>query len=167
MGDGHYKLPVFVVGEAPGKNEDRAKKPFVGMAGKKLRAALTDVGLHPAKLYFTNVAKCFPSKSKNPTFKQADACSSTYLAKEIEILQPRYVLALGKPSFQALTGQEHMGITEARGKIHPCRFSDALVFATYHPAYILRRDDLRGQWERDLSDFKFLIDLDQGEYKID
>lgn len=163
MGDGNYALPIFVVGEAPGKQEDFRGKPFVGMAGRKIKAALAAAGIPPAKVYFTNVAKCFPKKDRTPKAKYADACSTRYLQKEIRELKPLYVLALGGTALKALT--EETSIHEARGKIHPCRFSSRpLVFATYHPAYILRRADLSGQWERDLEDFKLLIELDQGGF---
>ena len=166
MGDGNYKLPIFVVGEAPGRQEDARGRPFVGMSGKKLRTALMEVGLHPSRLYLTNAVKCFPKKEGNPKPKQARTCSSTYLEEEVRELAPLYVLALGGTALKALT--EETSIVKARGKIHPCKFANSpLVFATYHPAYILRRDDLRGQWDRDLLDFKLMVDLDLGQIKTE
>ncbi len=157
-GDGNYRLPIVVLGEAPGKTEDQRGRPFIGMAGKLLRSELSRAGLNPNALWFTNTAKCYPAGT--PTKSEAETCRDLYLRKEIKELDPVFILALGRTALQAVTAESKS--TLAAGKLHPCLFHrSALVFATHHPAYILRKDSLKGEWRNDLETFAAwaLLDL--------
>lgn len=157
-GDGSYSLPVMIVGEAPGYQENETGKPFVGKAGKLLRSELLRAGLNPVRFYLTNTVKSFPNGT--PTDEEAVACASCYLSKEIEILQPRWVLALGRIAFQTLTGTDEK-ITPARGKMYDTHYGEALVLPTFHPSYILRGGkNAHSLFRHDLKTFAAILEID-------
>lgn len=161
-GDGQASLPVLVLGEAPGFQEDTLGKPFVGAAGKLLRGALQETGLNPNPLWLTNAVKCYPQGT--PTPDEIDVCSSVFLSREIEILKPAWILALGRSAATAVCVAPGT-VTEMRGKIYPSKNfggHSALVFPAYHPAYVLRaRGTIREQvWRNDLELFATLVKVD-------
>ena len=162
MGDGLYKLPVFVVGEAPGYQEDKYGKPFVGQTGKLLRSELLKVGLNPSSLYLTNVAKCFPEGT--PSEEEARICSNNYLRREIEILNPAFILALGQGAYRILVpGEERIG--KARGQLQRGH-NNQPVFVTWHPSYVLRNKRELPTFREDLAIFAAMLRLDFG-YEIE
>lgn len=157
-GDGSYSLPVMILGEAPGYQENELGKPFVGKAGKLLRSELLRVGLNPMKFYLTNTVKSFPNGT--PTDEEAVACADCYLSQEIEILQPRWILALGRIAFQTLTGTDEK-ITPARGKVYDTHYGEALVLPTFHPSYILRGGkNAHALFRDDLKTFSAILEID-------
>lgn len=167
MGDGTARLPIVVVGEAPGYNEDQQKRPFVGRAGKRLRRELLAVGLNPATLYLTNTVKCFPNGT--PDDQQIVTCSTNYLNKELETIrqhfrQPLWILALGAIAFQNLCNTQNR-ITPSRGKLYDCEYG--FVFPTFHPAYVERAGkEIEGYFRTDLGTFAAASLLDcQGEVR--
>jgi uracil-DNA glycosylase len=134
----------LIVGEAPGENEDAQGEPFVGEAGKlldnMLRAMLVD-GQSLARqrnVFISNVLKCRPVADRNPTSAEVAMCQP-YLQRQIALLQPKIILAMGRFAVQALTGStEPLG--KLRGRVHTLQNSNYAVpvIVTYHPAYLLR-----------------------------
>ena len=144
FGVGHTQAHWMVVGEAPGEQEDRLGEPFVGKAGQLLDHMLQAVGLtrqaegeglQPAQqVYIANVLKCRPPMNRNPQPEEVAQCEP-YLARQVALLQPRLILAMGRFAVQSLlqTGEP---IGRLRGRVHQYRGVPAIV--TYHPAYLLR-----------------------------
>ncbi|ABM93265.1 uracil-DNA glycosylase [Methylibium petroleiphilum] len=144
FGVGHTQAHWMVVGEAPGEQEDRLGEPFVGKAGQLLDHMLQALGLtrraegeglQPAQqVYIANVLKCRPPMNRNPQPEEVAQCEP-YLARQVALLQPRLILAMGRFAVQSLlqTGEP---IGRLRGRIHQYQGVPAIV--TYHPAYLLR-----------------------------
>ena len=133
------------VGEGPGAEEDALGEPFVGQAGRLLDNMLKAIGLHRSKdAYIANVVKCRPPGNRDPEPMEVAACSP-YLARQVELLQPKLIVALGK--FAALTLLDtDATVSSLRGRVHDYRGVPLIV--TYHPAYLLRNltDKVRA-WE--------------------
>lgn len=155
MGDGAFRKKVFILGEAPGFQEDKLGKPFVGTAGKLLRSELIRVGISPTSCYLTNTVKCFPDGT--PTEEQSNICASHYLSNELSELNPDFILALGNTALRAITRGER--ISEARGQIWEATIGSAFVYPTYHPAYILRNRREMTTFQIDLENFAAMINL--------
>lgn len=158
MGTGSFKRPVFVVGEAPGYQEDQMGRPFVGKSGKLLRSELIRVGITPEHLYLTNTVKCFPDGP--PGEAETKTCSELYLRKEIENLRPEWILAVGSPAFKTLTKSD-LKISEARATLFDCKLVEGpFVFPTFHPAYVGRNmKNVYATWQGDLELFAAALDL--------
>ncbi len=132
----------LIVGEAPGENEDIQGEPFVGQAGKlldnMLRAMVTGgkpLGRY-SNVFITNVLKCRPPANRNPSPAEVAQCQP-YLLRQIELLQPKIILAMGRFAVQSLLGStEPLG--KLRGRVHHINAVPAPVIVTYHPAYLLR-----------------------------
>ncbi|MCX9157094.1 uracil-DNA glycosylase [Niveibacterium sp. 24ML] len=144
-GVGGHAAEWLIVGEAPGAEEDAKGEPFVGQAGKLLDAMLAALGLvRGAGVYITNAVKCRPPNNRTPEPDEIDACFP-YLRRQIELIKPRIIVALGRPAAQALLKQE-VRIGAARGKLF--RFDAIPVVVTYHPAYLLRNPEEKFKaWE--------------------
>jgi DNA polymerase len=145
FGVGATDAPWLFVGEGPGADEDQQGEPFVGQAGKLLDAMLTAAGLTRGReVYIANVVKCRPPGNRTPTPDEAAACGP-FLDRQIDLIKPRLIVALGKTAVTRLTGSE-ASMASLRGKVH--RYRDIPVVATYHPAYLLRNlpDKLKA-WE--------------------
>ena len=136
----------LVVGEAPGENEDMQGEPFVGQSGKLLdnMLAAMKIGKDGAGLsrkegvYIANVIKCRPPENRNPTAAEIATCEP-YLARQIELLRPKMILAMGKFAISTVTGSNEP-VGKLRGKVHKLHHPSysAPVIVTYHPAYLLR-----------------------------
>jgi DNA polymerase len=145
LGAGATDAPWLFVGEGPGSEEDDLGEPFVGPAGKLLDAMLAATGLQRGReVYITNVVKCRPPGNRNPSADEAQACGPL-LDRQIDLIQPTLIVALGKIALMRLTGSE-ASMASMRGKLHEYR--GIPVIATYHPAYLLRNlpDKLKA-WE--------------------
>jgi len=134
FGIGDPAAEVMVVGEAPGQEEDRKGEPFVGQAGKLLDLLLLTAGLPRDRVYICNVLKCRPPNNRNPLPDEVDACAG-FLRGQIEAVQPKVLLAVGKFAAQSLL-QTDESIGRLRGTVHIWRGTP--LIATYHPAYLLR-----------------------------
>jgi uracil-DNA glycosylase len=160
-GEGSGSLPVMILGEAPGREEDLRSRPFVGRSGRLLRTSLQKVGLPLSQCYLTNSTKCFPSMKGTPTRDEMAECVRNYLWKEISLLKPRLLLTLGRLALSAVTTETK--ISDVRGEILlgfvPGK---PLIFPVWHPAYVLR--DLRklAEWEADLEKFVRLVEVECG-----
>jgi DNA polymerase len=146
---------VMVIGEGPGAEEDREGLPFVGAAGKFLDKWLSAIGLSRAgNAYIANIVKCRPPGNRDPGTDEAAACRP-YLERQIEIIRPRTILAVGRIAAQNLIGSSQ-GIGAVRGKRFI--FRGVPMTATYHPSAVLRDMSLkRPVWE-DLKTLKEMAD---------
>ena len=144
FGDGTVQAEVVVVGEAPGADEDRTGVPFVGKAGKMLDLLLESVGFPRERVYICNVLKCRPPGNRDPEPNEVHECSP-WLKRQIELIQPRVLLAVGRFAAQTLTGSD-APMARLRGKVHA--YEGIPLVATYHPSYLLRTPgDVRKCWE--------------------
>ncbi len=128
-GKGNFKSDVIFIGEAPGRNEDKNGEPFIGVAGKKLSAALEGAGISRENVYITNVVKCRPPKNRVPSSNERDTCKE-YLKEEIAIIKPKIICVLGNTAFNSVLGGSE--IIKFRGKI--IRKDNQLYFISIHPA---------------------------------
>lgn len=153
--DGTPDARVMVVGEGPGANEDRTGLPFVGRAGRYLDLLLASVGLsREASVYICNVVKCRPPGNRNPRPEEIEACSP-YLKRQIEIVRPEAILAVGTFSAQLLTDSS-IPLGRLRGEIHAWEGIPLIV--TYHPAALLRNSGwVQPTWE-DLQLLRQILD---------
>jgi DNA polymerase len=145
FGVGDEQADWLFVGEGPGADEDAQGEPFVGQAGKLLDNMLAAINLkRGANVYIANIVKCRPPGNRNPQPDEAQACAP-YLQRQIALIRPKLIVALGKVAAVNLLGRE-ASISSLRGRVHDCN-GIALV-VTYHPAYLLRTlQDKAKAWE--------------------
>jgi len=145
FGVGDRRADWLIIGEAPGKDEDLQGEPFVGRAGQLLNAMLLAAGLKREQVYIANILKCRPPNNRDPG-PQEVACCEPYLARQIALIQPRIILAVGRIAAQNLLKTE-TPIGKLRGSVHRYAETGIPVVATYHPAYLLRSPlDKRKAW---------------------
>ena len=151
VGVGPQRTDWMVIGEAPGAEEDRRGEPFVGRAGHLLDAMLRAIGLdRGTNVYIANVLKSRPPNNRDPKPEEVAACLP-YLVRQIALLQPRLMLAVGRIAAQNLLGTD-LSLGRLRGKVHHFGELNTPLIVTYHPAYLLRTPaDKRKAWE----DLKF------------
>ncbi|MBT9517302.1 MAG: uracil-DNA glycosylase [Methyloversatilis discipulorum] len=144
-GVGDREADWLFVGEGPGAEEDARGEPFVGQAGKLLDAMLASLGLARGhKVYIANAVKCRPPGNRTPEADEIATCHP-YLDRQIELIRPRIIVALGRPAAQTLLGGE-IKIAAARGRLFQRKGVPVVV--TYHPAYLLRNpQDKARAWE--------------------
>lgn len=144
-GVGDVRAEWLFVGEAPGSEEDAKGEPFVGQAGKLLDAMLAALGMKRGEnVYIANVLKCRPPNNRTPEPREVEACRP-YLDRQIALIQPRLVVALGKSAATTLLDVEAT-IASLRGRVH--RYRGVPLIVTYHPAYLLRNlPDKAKAWE--------------------
>lgn len=149
LGVGAKNASWLLIGEGPGADEDLQGEPFVGQAGKLLDAMLTAIELKRGReVYIANVVKCRPPGNRTPTAEESQACAPL-LDRQIELIQPKLMLALGKTAAVRLT-QSEASMASLRGQLHSYTLENRLipVVATYHPAYLLRNPpDKVKAWE--------------------
>ena len=138
FGEGSADAEVMFVGEAPGEQEDRTGRPFVGRAGQKLEDMIRAMGLSREEVYIANVLKSRPPDNRTPLRHEVEACGP-YLVEQVRIIRPRAIVALGGPATKLLLETEE-GITRLRGIWASYRAGDLEipVMPTFHPAYLLR-----------------------------
>jgi DNA polymerase len=144
-GVGDPNADWLFVGEAPGAEEDARGEPFVGQAGRLLDNMLAALGMsRDRNVYIANVLKCRPPNNRAPEPAEADACRP-YLERQVALLQPKLIVALGKSAASLLLGTDAT-IASLRGRVHQYRGVPLIV--TYHPAYLLRSlPDKAKAWE--------------------
>ncbi len=156
FGVGNREADLMFIGEAPGADEDRQGEPFVGRAGQLLTQIIeAGMRLKREDVYIANVLKCRPPGNRNPETAEVATCSP-YLVRQIELIQPKVIVALGSFASQMMLGTK-IGITKLRGEFHPCNVpglrvlphrKPPTVMPTYHPAYLLRNPaGKRDVWE--------------------
>jgi uracil-DNA glycosylase family 4 len=154
FGEGNPDAELLVVGEAPGAEEDRTGRPFVGRAGKLLDLLLMSVGFGREDVFICNVLKCRPPGNRNPQAEEVASCSP-FLRRQVELVRPRAVMAFGTFAAQTLL-ETDVPIGRLRGGVHD--YHGVPLIPTYHPAALLRNPGwLRPVWE-DLQRLRALID---------
>ena len=148
FGVGDPNARLMVIGEAPGADEDRAGEPFVGRAGQLLNAMLAAIGLAREQVYIANIVKCRPPGNRDPHADEAAACQP-YLHRQIALLAPEVILAVGRISAHNLLGTEE-AVGRLRGRTHRFDPGDIPLIVTYHPAYLLRRPQDKAKAWQDL-----------------
>ncbi len=150
FGVGNEQAQWMIVGEAPGEQEDAQGEPFVGPAGKLLDNMLAAIGLTRSEappeqqVIIVNTLKCRPPRNRNPQPDELAACRP-YLLRQIELVQPRIIVAMGRFAVSAMLGSDE-AIGRLRGRVH--RFGNVPMIVTYHPAYLLRQlGDKAKAWE--------------------
>jgi len=150
FGVGNRRAEWLVIGEAPGAEEDRRGEPFVGRAGQLLNAMLAAIGLPREQVFIANVLKSRPPNNRDPKPDEVAACLP-YLMRQIALLQPRLMLAVGRIAAQNLLATD-VPLGRLRGQLHSFGELNTPLIVTYHPAYLLRTPaDKRKAWE----DLKF------------
>ena len=150
FGVGHLRAHLMVVGEAPGEQEDAQGEPFVGASGQLLDRMLAALGLTRAEappdrqVFIANTLKCRPPRNRNPSPAELAACQP-FLARQVALVQPRVILAMGRFAVQSLLGSA-APLGQLRGQLHD--WHGVPLVATYHPAYLLRQPaDKARAWE--------------------
>jgi DNA polymerase len=152
FGTGRHDARWLVVGEAPGEQEDLQGEPFVGKSGQLLDAMLAAIGVSrdpdgpeaSRAAYIANTVKCRPPNNRNPEPEELAQCEP-YLVRQIELLKPRIILAMGRFAVQSLLRSDE-AIGRLRGRVH--RYQGVPLVVTYHPAYLLRNPlDKARAWE--------------------
>jgi DNA polymerase len=156
FGVGDERADWLIVGEGPGAEEDARGEPFVGQAGKLLDNMLSAIGLARGNdVYIANVVKCRPPGNRTPAPEEADSCAA-YLDRQIDLIEPRLIVALGKVAAHRLLGRDAT-LGSLRKTVHQYRGIPLVV--TYHPAYLLRNlTDKAKAWE----DLRFAVDTMSG-----
>lgn len=135
FGEGSEMSKVMFIGEAPGEMEDKSGRPFVGKAGETLTKMIENVlGIKREDVYIANVVKCRPPNNRVPTPSECASCKP-YLQKQIELISPKLIVALGGTALNALTGQNY-SIMKMRGGV--LDYHGIVLIPTYHPSFIIR-----------------------------
>ncbi len=144
FGVGDRQADWLIVGEAPGAEEDRQGEPFVGRAGQLLNSMLYAVGLAREQVYIANILKCRPPGNRDPQAGEVSCCLP-YLRRQIALLQPKLILAVGRIAAQNLLASD-TPIGKLRGSVH--EYEGVPLVVTYHPAYLLRSpQEKRKAWQ--------------------
>ncbi|MFL2857249.1 MAG: uracil-DNA glycosylase [Planctomycetota bacterium] len=156
FGCGDPGARLMFVGEAPGAEEDRRGEPFVGRAGQLLDRIITQgLKLTRDQIYIANVLKCRPPENRDPRPEEVQSCKG-FLEKQIELVNPEMIVALGKPAAAFLTGEE-TSLKRLRGQSH--LYKGIPVVVTYHPAFLLRQPQFKAECWRDLQQVITALDL--------
>lgn len=144
FGVGNREAQWMIIGEAPGEQEDLRGEPFVGPAGMLLNEMLRAIGLSREQVYIANILKCRPPRNRDPQADEAAACEG-YLKRQVALIQPRIILAVGRIAAQNLL-KTNLAIGKLRGQVH--RYEQIPLVVTYHPAYLLRTPtEKRRAWD--------------------
>ena len=144
--DGDPNATLMFVGEGPGADEDAQGLPFVGKAGQLLNNMIAAMGLEREEVYIANIVKCRPPGNRTPEFAEASTCSQ-FLVKQIDIVRPKVIVALGATAATYLLGVRQ-SLSSLRGRWHKTRGAKLVV--TYHPAFLLRDPRQKGEAWKDL-----------------
>lgn len=144
FGEGDPRSRVLFIGEGPGAEEDRTGRPFVGQAGQVLDGMIRALGLERSRVYITNVVKCRPPGNRDPKEDEVAACAS-FLDRQIDLIRPEVIVALGKPASHRLTGTtKPMGALRGRW----ASYRGIPLMPVFHPAYMLRNPLVKREaWE--------------------
>jgi uracil-DNA glycosylase len=148
FGTGNPNADWLIIGEAPGQQEDLRGEPFVGRAGQLLDQMLIAVGLDRQAVFIANVLKCRPPNNRDPATAEAAACRH-YLERQIELINPRIVLAVGRIAAQLLLASD-APLGRLRGREHFLKNGTLPLVVTYHPAYLLRSPSQKAKAWQDL-----------------
>jgi uracil-DNA glycosylase len=144
-GDGSYHARCMIIGEAPGKDEDKTGQPFVGSAGRYLDHVLEGSGIERGDFFITNIVKCRPANNRLPKVFEVETCTSNYLVRQIELVNPDLIVLLGGVAAKKILAVKK--VEEVRGRIVEHEGRRFLV--TYHPAVRFYREDLALKLKKD------------------
>jgi uracil-DNA glycosylase family 4 len=150
FGDGNENADIMFVGEAPGADEDRTGIPFVGRAGQLLNKLLKRINLNRGDVFIANILKSRPPNNRDPLPEEVAACIP-YLHRQIELIQPKLLVALGRIAAQNLL-QTTSSLRDMRGRVW--RYQGVPLIVTYHPAALLRNNNLL---DAALEDLRFIV----------
>jgi DNA polymerase len=136
FGEGDLDAQIMFIGEGPGENEDLQGRPFVGRAGDQLNKWIAAMGLRREQVFIANIVKCRPPGNREPATDEIATCTP-YLLRQIEMIRPRVIITLGRPSSQYML-QTKISMGKLRGQWHDWR--SIKLMPTYHPAYVLRNN---------------------------
>lgn len=144
FGEGDPRAALMFIGEGPGADEDRTGRPFVGQAGQLLDRMISAMGLERNQVYITNIVKCRPPGNRDPKEDEVTPCAP-YLDRQIDLIEPRVLVALGKPASHRLTGtQKPIGALRGRWS----SYRGIPLMPVFHPAYLLRTPSAKREaWE--------------------
>lgn len=146
-GEGPADADIVLVGEGPGFHEDQQGRPFVGAAGNFLEELLASIGLQRQDVYITNLVKCRPPGNRDPREDELESCTSNYLEKQLEAINPKVVVTLGRFSMQRYF--PNAKISRIHGQ--PKQRGGRLIVPMYHPAAALHQPSLRAVVQQDFS----------------
>lgn len=152
FGEGNPDAKIMLIGEAPGEEEDKQGRPFVGRSGQLLNKVLELAKIKREKLYITNVLKCRPPNNRAPNDNEIKICKSLFLDKQIKIIRPRIIVTLGSIATKALLEHDDIKITKIHGKIF--KKNNLIIIPIYHPSYVLRNRNVINQWLEDIKKIK-------------
>jgi uracil-DNA glycosylase len=155
FGDGNPRADLMFVGEGPGRDEDAQGLPFVGRAGKLLTQMIEAMGLERKDVYIANVVKCRPPENRTPEKDEIAICSP-FLLRQIDVIRPKVLVCLGGVAAQTLL-QTNRSVSHFRGQW--LDFRGARLMATYHPAYLLRNPNAKGDVWKDLQKVMAVLGL--------
>jgi DNA polymerase len=156
FGVGSRDAKLMIIGEAPGAEEDRQGEPFVGPAGQLLNAMLRAINFRREDVYIANILKCRPPNNRDPRPEEAATCTP-YLNRQIELLRPRVMLAVGRIASQWLL-QTELPIGRLRGQVSRYGDTGIPLVVTYHPAYLLRSPHDKAKAWQDLCLVRDLVE---------
>lgn len=155
FGVGNHQADLMIIGEAPGVDEDKQGEPFVGKAGQLLNAMLKAIGFTRTDVYIANILKCRPPNNRDPKPEEAILCSS-YLHRQIALVKPKLILALGRIAAQRLLDTSTT-LGRMRGQVYHLEENNTPLMVTYHPAYLLRSPAEKSKSWEDLKACKRFI----------
>jgi uracil-DNA glycosylase len=152
FGTGNKNTDIMFIGEGPGADEDAQGIPFVGKAGQLMNMAFDATGIKREEVYIANIVKCRPPANRNPEKDEATACLN-YLRNQVVLVKPKIIVLLGSVALKNVLGEEY-GITESRGKW--INIKGIMYMPTWHPAALLRDENKKIQFFKDLKEVKNL-----------
>ena len=151
FGEGNINADIMFVGEAPGASEDSVGRPFVGRAGELLTKMIENVlFIKRSDVYIANILKCRPPQNRTPSTSEALTCRP-YLLKQIELIKPKLIVALGATAYQYLSN-DSTPISKIRG--HFFDNQEYKILPTYHPSYLLRNPSAKKEAFEDMKKVK-------------
>jgi len=159
-GEGAESASCMFIGESPGEEEDRTGRPFVGRSGKFLDQALEDAGLNRGDFFITGSVKCHPPDNRDPRKSELDACRP-YLERQIEVIQPKVILLLGRVAVNGFLGNSRL--SDIRGRA--IDRDGLLMLPTYHPAAAMRFPSRRAPFLEDMETLSSLLSEINGSWE--
>jgi DNA polymerase len=158
FGSGNPNADIMFIGEAPGADEDQQGLPFVGRAGKLLTKIIEAIDLTRNDVYIANIIKCRPPNNRRPLAPEVEQCEP-YLKKQIELINPKFIMSLGLTSIDTLLKSKHK-MKDSRGKVF--EYEGKKLFVTYHPAALLRNPNWKKDTWEDMKMLRKMYDKELG-----
>jgi len=167
FGEGNVNAELMFVGEAPGFNESETGRPFIGKAGQLLTKMIEAIRLTRDSVYITNIVKCRPPENRKPTDEEIASCLP-YLISQIKLIDPKVICLLGTTAFKVLIKESKLTISQSHGRIYHRTYYDRwrICIPTFHPAYLLRRPDMKCLAFNDLKIIKSQLEIELKESAI-